>query len=777
MDRVEGLRGLMSNRRKGARSRAGRQAFYSVASSACIIGVGLLGAASAEAQTAPATTANNSAPAETSLSEVTITAEKKSENLQNTSISATVRSFDELKEEGINNVQDLQMEAPGVAIQPPLSSETFINIRGVGIQQTNPVSSNGVAFYIDGQAIPSLIDTVDSFYDIQDVEVLRGPQGTLVGSNSDGGAIFINSVQPSLDAMKGYIEQTFGNYNERRTEGAINVPLGSMFAARVAFVYETRDSFTENLGVGPSSPNAKLFPGQQNQPGNVDFNAVRAQLLFQPNEDFQYTLRYEPYSSRTDGFAVKPDVAAVAPLAAYYKISPTAYLDPTAVGLANQPFKIDYDQNQYFNISGQRSTGTGIWHITPGIELKSVTSYQTGYESDLSDLDYSSAPANVYLQRRANFKTYTQEFNLLSTDNSPFQWVVGGYYLNSHGPLNLEFVNGGAGPLSVNSDHVNYAGFASGTYKFTDQWSVTVGGRYSHDLQPYHEFGDAPIPNAVFTSQDTEPTGEGKINFQVTPETLIYASIANGYKAGGENLQIPPIIEPGAFKPEKNVVEELGLKTTVLDGHLRIDGDVFNSRYTDFQIQETLVVSPFPGLTIQAPFTQTPGAARIYGAEAEFTGAFDTLQMNLGGSYLHARTSGVFAFTSPNGVDYAIPSDTEVPFAPDFTLTAGVQYGIPMSFGGVLTPRVQFQYQGLQYVTIAHDIYPLSLGSDIPGHGTADFRLTYNSGEKWQVEAYVTNLTNHTYIANSLPSAQAGAPPGFAYGAPIQGGGRFTYRF
>jgi len=727
------------------------------------------------AATAAADAASGAATDTSELGEVTITAEKKSENLQTTSISATVRGFEELKEEGVNNVQDLQMEAPGVAIQPPLSSETYINIRGVGIQQTNPSSSNGVAFYVDGQDIPSLIDTVDSFYDIQDVEVLRGPQGTLVGSNSDGGAIFINSVQPSLDATKGYIEQTFGNYDERRTEGAINVPLGSMFAARVAFVYETRDSFTENLGRQPTSTAPALYPTGQNQPGNVNFNAVRAQLLFQPNEDFQYTLRYEPYQSRTDGFAVKPDVAAIGPLSTYFGIS--GFADPVSTALANQPFKIDYDQNQYFNISGQRSTGTGIWHITPGIELKSVTSYQTGYESDLSDLDYSSAPANVYLVRRANFRAYTQEFNLLSTDNSPFQWVVGGYFLNTRGPLALDFENGGQGALDLTSYHYTYAGFASGTYKFTDQWSVSIGGRYSHDLQPFAEIGSPPIPHATFTAADTEPTGEAKINFQATHDTLVYASLANGYKAGGSNLQIPPIITPAPYKPEKNVVEELGLKTTVLDGHLRFDGDIYNSHYSDFQVAETLVTHLGPTLTIQSPYTQTPGSARIYGAEAEVTGAFDTLQMNVGGSYMHARTSSVFDYTGPTGIPYAIPTGTEVPFAPDFTVTAGVQYGIPMSFGGVLTPRLQYQFQGLQYVSVAHDIYPLSLGSEIPGHGTADFRITYKADGPWQVEGYVTNFTNHTYIANSLFSAQGGAPPGFAYGAPLQGGGRFTYRF
>jgi|HubBroStandDraft_4_1064222.scaffolds.fasta_scaffold40878_1 iron complex outermembrane receptor protein len=764
----------MSTSRKDLRARAARGALYGVASSACIIGAGLLGPSPVQAQAAAA--ASESTPAEGSLGEVTITAEKKSENLQTTAVSATVRNGDELKEEGVLNIQDLQLETPGLTIQPPLSSETFINIRGVGIQQTNPASSNGVAFYIDGQAIPSLIDTVDTFYDIQDVEVLRGPQGTLVGSNSDGGAIFINSVQPTFDSFKGYIEQTFGTYDDRRTEGALNMPLTDMFAARIAFVYETRDSFTTNLGAQATSPVAASFPAAQNQPGNVNFNAVRVQLAFKPDEDFEYTLRYEPYSSRTDGFAVKPDEAAVGPLATYFNVPPTQFADPVAEGLQGQAFKIDYDRNQYYNISGQRSTGTGVWHIDSDIELKSVTSFQSGYESDLTDVDASSAPADVYLVRRADFRTFTQEFNLLSTGPGPLQWVIGGYYLNSRGPLSLQFVNGGGGPLSVISYHTNYAGFASATYQFTSQWSFTLGGRYSHDDQPFHELGAVPIPNQTFRVNDSEPTGTAKLSFQATPDTLVYASVATGYKAGGVNLQIPPIITPPPFKPEKNVVEEIGLKTTTLNGHLRFDGDLFNSHYTDFQVQETFVANPAPGVFIPAPYTQTPGSARIWGGEAEFTGAFDQLQANFGASYLHATTSGSFNFTGPTGTPYVIPSGTDVPFAPDWTITAGVQYGFPFG-AGVLTPRLQYQYQGSQFITIAHDIYPLNIGTEIPGHGTADFRLTYKAGEHWQLEGYVTNLTNHTYIANALSSPTAGAPPGFAYGAPIQGGGRFTYRF
>ena len=175
-------------------------------------------AGAAHAQSAPPAAADESAGGGVAV--VTVTAEKRVENLQKVAISATVRSGAELKEEGVYGIQSLQNQTPGLSIQPPTSAETYINIRGVGIQQTSPVSSNGVAFYVDGMYVPSLIDTVDTFYDLQNVEVLRGPQGTLVGSNADGGAIFVNSAQPSFSGVKGYLQQTIGSYNDYRTKAA-----------------------------------------------------------------------------------------------------------------------------------------------------------------------------------------------------------------------------------------------------------------------------------------------------------------------------------------------------------------------------------------------------------------------------------------------------------------------------------------------------------------------------------------------------------------------------
>ena len=704
------------------------------------------------------------------LHEVVVTAERRTENLQRVALSAVVRSGRQLKDESVYTLQSLQSQAPSLSIQPPVSSETYINIRGVGIQQTSPVSSNGVAIYMDGVYVPTLIDAVDTFYDLKNIQVLRGPQGTLVGANADGGAIFINSVQPSFNRVKGYLQQTFGNYNDYRTEGGINLPLSRHVAVRLAFVHETRDSFTTNIGATATSPIGATYPPAQNQPGNVDLTSTRFQASYKPSSNLLMTIRFEPYESRTNGFAVKPYEPAAAPLAKYFGITPSPFYDPWAAAHQADHFLINYDMPQYYVIKGDRTSLTAIWHTHWGVEFKEIASRQTGYESDRTDSDASSAPANEYLTRRASFAVYTEELDVISTLRSPFQWVAGLYYFNMRDPLVLSFHGPTTNALSLIAYHRNYAAFASATYQFTPKWSLTVGGRYSYDTLPRTEVAVGPVRNKTFTTTDTEPSVTGKIKWQASRVTLVYASISTGYKAGGDNLDIPPRLIVPPYKPETNIVEELGLKTEIFGGHVRWDGDVFNSRYRNFQIQETLA------RPITAPYTQNVSVARIWGVESEMDGFVNALRWNLGVSYLHGSTLGAFNYVGPTGLTYSIPSGTGIPFAPKWMVTAGVQDSIPIG-NATITPRLQYHFQDTQTVTIAHNIYPFNLGTSIPAHGTADFMLTYHAPKHWQVQAYVTNLTNKDYIATSQPSATAGMVPQLAYGPPRQYGVRLDYQF
>src|SRR5690348_10608798 len=192
-------------------------------------------------------------PASTELDEVVVTAERREVNLQDVPASATVLSAEDLAAGGVDNIIDIQTVAPSVAINT-YNRSTFINIRGVGIAQSAPTSNPGVAYYIDGMFIPHEQFIAQSFYDIESIEVLRGPQGTLTGQNSTGGAIYVRTPAPNFDGWSGYIDQTIADADWYRTTAAVNIPAGDKFAMRVSGVYDQRGSFTDNVGPSPSDP-------------------------------------------------------------------------------------------------------------------------------------------------------------------------------------------------------------------------------------------------------------------------------------------------------------------------------------------------------------------------------------------------------------------------------------------------------------------------------------------------------------------------------------------
>src|SRR5687768_12295418 len=187
------------------------------------------------------------------LEEVLVTAERREANLQTVPISATVLTASALAAQGVDNVVEIQQVAPSVAINT-YNRSTFINIRGVGISQSAPTSNPGVAYYIDGVFIPHEQFIAQSFFDFESIEVLRGPQGTLTGQNSTGGAIYVRTPTPDFDEFSGYIDQTAGDHDWYRTVGAVNVPIGDTLALRVSGVYDDRGGFSDNIGPSSSDP-------------------------------------------------------------------------------------------------------------------------------------------------------------------------------------------------------------------------------------------------------------------------------------------------------------------------------------------------------------------------------------------------------------------------------------------------------------------------------------------------------------------------------------------
>jgi iron complex outermembrane receptor protein len=704
------------------------------------------------------------------LGELVVTAERRSENLQKVPIAATVLNAEQLEAEGVNRVADLQAIAPSVAIST-YNRSTFINIRGVGIAQSAPTSTPGVAYYIDGAFLPHETNIGNTFYDIDSVEVLRGPQGTLTGQNSTGGAVYARTAEPKFDAVSGYVDQTVGDYAWYRTVGAVNIPLSSTLAVRLAAVHEERDSFSFNKG-GP------------NQPGNVDFTGYRANLEWKPNDKFQANIRYENDNNDNNGNAYKNRNDFIAPPAA----NPTGNYDP-------RPFVINEDAAGYFHQKGYRSDAEFKYLLIPQLQLRYLFSYQYGNVTDLVDGDRSlnaTTVAKPYNGRLGYTSTTNNirinEVDAISQGDGPFQYVIGGFFLDERVPVTLITYADTVSPahpgaptvaLSLNRSR---SVFGQATYQFTPQWQAVLGIRESWDTQTYTRFSGLPPAPAgpasyPYTSEfkSDQPTGRAALNFQATDNTLFYGAFSRGYKAGGVNL-LPGNAAaglPANFDPETNSVEELGVKTDFYQHHLRVNADVFDSQYDGLQLSSLNAAT-------HLPFTANVPKSKSWGAELEATVRFNGLAFNAGLAYLDAKTSSSVILvdnTADPSAPGTVPSGTRLPFSPTFTANAGLQYDIYFGGDQRLTPRIQINSVSDSYAVIFHGANALApAASLIPEHTTVDLRLSYAPTKPLQIEAFATNIFDKTYVAAQVQDSSS-ANGGYIYGAPRQVGIRLLYKY
>ena len=692
------------------------------------------------------------------LEEVVVTAERREVNLQDVPASATVLTAEEVAAKGVDNVLDIQTVAPSVSINT-YNRSTFINIRGVGISQSAPTSNPGVAYYIDGMFIPHEQFIAQSFYDIDSIEVLRGPQGTLTGQNSTGGAIYVRTPAPNFDGFSGYIDQTIADADWYRTVAAVNVPAGEKFAMRLSGVYDERGSFTDNIG--PSS----------SEPGGGRDVSGRAAFRFTPNDMVTLDLRYEHFDRKTDYNAIKNRSDAV-----------------TA-----DPFTIEEDAISFLNQKGDRASLEARFQLSPNVALRALTSYLDAITTDQADGDRTATAlpvpanlptngANTALYRgRVSYtsqelKTWVSEVNLLSTGESPLQWVFGAFYLEEDSPVsvlrdNRNTVNFVQSNSSIVTELSNTSAslFGQVDYRFSDRWAVDLGLRYSEDEQDYTRIlipGPPPpgcFPRSSSVKSD-EMTGRAGLKFFASEDVMVYGTVSKGYKAGGINLD-PRLPD---YAPETNQMAELGIKSTLADGRLRVNGAVFKSEYEGIQLSSLTAVGTPPALL---PNTLNAAPADIQGAELELTGRFSALEFNLGLSWLDSEfTRDALLTDSQTNTNRLVPEGSQVPFAPEITATAGIQYDL--KFGSwTVTPRLQASYMDEQLSTP----FPY-VATIVPSRTLADFRLTAWPSEKLRLEAFATNLFDETYIAAQVQDASS-ATGGIIYGPPRQVGIRAKFDF
>lgn len=725
----------------------------------CATSATLLLAGEAQAQAA---SANENA----TLEEVVVTAQRRTEDIQTIATAVAVLSSSDLEKKDVDDLRDLQNATPSLTINDN-GILTFANIRGIGLNLSSPTVVSGVATYRDGLFAPSPLFLNESLFDIASIEVLRGPQGTFVGQNSTAGAIFQNSRSPELGGMTGYIQAEVANYNLIKLEGAVNLPVSDTFAVRLAVLREDRDSYYENTRGGPT-------------PGDVHQSSARIGLLWKPTDAFQALFKIEYNEGESDGYAQQP-------------IPGTRYapLDPA------DPFVLAYDRTD--TVRNERSIRNSLelrYVMGSGVTLRSVTGFQYGDQHFIND-DDGTTSREAYEDQSIVDRVYSQEFNIISPEEGPFTWVLGGSYVRQTARLDLHLYNerfpfGTIFPrqdifIYTLTPKVSTGVFAQATYDLTDRFEIEVGARYSRDKQKQSGllglFPTPPLPGAIDASRprfsDENLTGKVALNFQATEDHFLYAFVANGFKTGG--VDIPD----GTFDSEKVVHYEAGWKATLAAGRVRTQLDAFYMDYKDLQLN---VFNPF---SAQTEITNV-GKSTIWGVEAQMQGRFDALGFDFSAAYVKSELGDVRAIdtrTLPGGAatglgvqcPAGVPSNPPVCFnftpfyqnlsgrrnlySPELTVSAGVEYAFELANGDTLTPRLDTIYIGDQSARLFEN----PQFDIIPSRQLWNVQLAYEHGDV-RLVGYVTNVADEVYVSGMSGN-------NLFYGAPREYGVRVSRRF
>jgi iron complex outermembrane receptor protein len=684
-------------------------------------------------QTTPAPSSKLEAPAQ----EVVVTAERRAVNLQRAALSATVLTGSDLLKKGVTTVDQLQFVTPNLTVQN-FGQGNLFNIRGIGKSDGSSSVSVGVITYRDGIATFPGYFQDEPYYDIANVQVLRGPQGTFAGQNATGGAVFINEVDPNLNGFHGYVQGQYGNYNDGGLQGAINIPISDTLALRVAANSEYRDSFYTITGPHTGDP------------GRLQSNSIRASLLWAPTEALKILLKADYNDINQGGYAADP---------------------PTAT---NDLFHITNNaHNEARDVFGRLVLN--ISYILPdGITLRSISGYQKGTTTLAADEDGTSA-ANLTLTDRGDEQIYSQEFNIISPGKGPLTWILGGYFQRDmttfptgtfdiglpHG-VEDEFISG-ANPKTT------AAGFGQISYNLTSALQIQVGARYTSSTSSNHGVSSLVTPRfSVFLPQDASEsdsklTGKVALNYTLDPDNFFYAFVATGHKAGGINGVNLAGVPARAFAPEDVTDYEAGWKATNFGGHLRTQIDAFYSDYKDFQV--SIGDPTVAGLT---ELFNAPSVTTIYGVEASGQAVFGALSFDFGASYLHSSLGKFFAedprftatgtcnaSTGPAGGTCVNLQGNDTPNAPAFTANMGAQYAFPLNNGDTLTPRFAYSHTDASWATLFEN---RALGDRLSARDIVNLQLSYQH-QDWLLTAYATNLNDDHYIAAVNTNLRFAGPP------------------
>lgn len=756
------------------------------------------------------------------LDEVVVTAQRYEQNLQETPLSVVAVDAEQLDALGVSSLQGFDTFVPNISIGGTAAQGNAVAnfaIRGIGGAPSGFVTQeSAVGVYIDDILFARPNGALLDLLDVERIEVLRGPQGTLFGRNTAGGAVRYVTHQPSQE-LEGNIRVGVGSYERRDVSGVLNLPLGDVFAARLSFANKDRNGYVDRIidGGATGDSHSETFRLQlRAQPTdridiNLSVDSIRTEDSGAPTVigEFSATDLFTAalYGAQSVGgppvsIAAVNSMRALAPAS----VSPSNYCGQglvlaAAVPLASISACALSDLQFYYNQAGPNSVyggtpdvnqfeSTGVslslaFELTDNITFNSLSGYRTSDQFQFQDWDRTPIPL-VQLRETINIEYFTQEFQLIGTSFSDrLHWQAGVFYYDdqaddfrrrydpSAGANSASEGAAGVGRGTVENKFItttSLAAYGQGTFNFTDQFSATLGVRWTQDEKDYTSFRDGRgrvllgTP-PVLTPQPRSVSGEWEnfsprigLEYRWTPDIMTYVSAAQGFKGGGFNDTLQSTCSTTAlpgdvlfncglseFQEENLVTYEAGFRSDLFNNRVRFNATYFSTRYESQQIQ--LIDSGPPPLQYTVN-----GDSSIDGVELEFMGAVtDNLLFRASAGWVDASYD-----ESLRGRSGAIAVTPATPFfrSPELSYSLGINYTQPLANNGEMSFDLNYGHKDEQAS------YPNPTNMVIlPSYGLLNGRIEYTSPNGWRLALVGTNLTDEYYLTNGFDPAGPSTKP------------------
>jgi len=675
------------------------------------------------------------------LEEVVVTAQKRAQLASDTPLSLTALDSNMLESKQIASIADLQMVSPGLRT----GQQNGINrlfIRGIGLSSFASGADPSSAFHVDGVYVGRPSFQLSSFFDVDRVEVVRGPQGTLYGRNATGGAVNVLTKRPTEDT-EGYANLTAGNYDLLGIDSAIGGSLNSdnSLMGRVAIKYLDRSGYGDDITALHDVNDANQL-------------SIRGSLKYIVNDNVDIDLIAEHHSEDDNN---------------YYTMSFGAYPGNTLTGTLGEadPFnlaglpagineKFSHDAATALQDGSNDRESSAVTLIvnadlSSNLQLESITGWRDGTRHNSSNSDGTSAPyGNTFYNEWAD--QLSQEFKLAYKTDA---WdIVGGVYYYTEDITNyglVPFLQFGPGLNYYESGDMTidaYAIFGQATYSVLDNFRVTLGGRYSDEERD--TTGVFHGPTAI---EETDTSGKKSwtsftpkigLEYDLSENTLIYASATEGFKSGTFNIgQVNPVLDP-----EEVTAYEVGFKSRLWDNRLEVTGAAFFYDYTDLQVNKVIGLAT---VTVNAAEAENQGLELAI--QAQLT---DNFKVDFNATYLDATFT---SFDSVNPLTNLSEDLTgnQLPGAAEKAAGLGLEYSLPLSGGGTLTARADGAYTSDVYFSEFNDNFQKQ-----DSFTKINATIRYDApDDKWFVSVWGKNITDEYIVSNMTLSVALWGYPVF----------------